>query len=76
VARISSLGDGKAFGKKIIIFRIKKSSSLFTALSLSFSPTTTTTTEREREREREREGREREETDLVLSLRWWIKIKG
>jgi len=72
VARISSLGDGKAFGKKIIIFRIKKSSSLFTALSLSFSPTTTTTTERERERE----GREREETDLVLSLRWWIKIKG
>jgi len=60
VARISSLGDGKAFGKKIIIFRIKKSSSLFTALSLSFSPTTTTTTERERERERgKREGRER-----------------
>ena len=65
VVRIYSLGDGKAFGEKIIILRIKTSSSLFISLSfsLSFSPTTTTT-----ERERERERKEREENDLVVSL--------
>ena len=64
VVRIYSLGDGKAFGEKIIILRIKTSSSLFISLSfsLSFSPTTTTT-----ERERERRKRE-EENDLVVSL--------
>jgi hypothetical protein len=60
--------DGKAFGKKIIILRIKTSSSLFIislSFSLSFSPTTTTS---ERERERERQKRVWEENDLVVSL--------
>jgi hypothetical protein len=68
VARIYSLGGGKAFGEKIIILRIKTSSSLFIislSFSLSFSPTTTTS---ERERERERQKRVWEENDLVVSL--------
>ena len=63
MARISSLGGGKAFGEKIIILRIKTSSSLlYRSLSFFLSPTTTS------ERERERGGREREENDLVVSL--------
>ena len=56
VARIYSLGGGKAFGEKIIILRIKTSSSLLYR-SLSFFLSPTTTSERERER-RKREGRE------------------
>ena len=63
-------GDGKAFGEKIIILRIKTHHRfLQCSLSLSFSPTTTTTSEREKERE----GRDR---FILLSWRWWIKIKG
>ena len=72
VARIYSLGRGKAFGEKIIILRIKTSSSLLYR-SLSFFLSPTTTSERERER-RKREGRERFSSIFVL---WWgIKIKG
>jgi hypothetical protein len=62
VARIYSLGGGKAFGEKIIILRIKTSSSLLYR-SLSFF-----LRRRLLVREREREGREREENDLVVSL--------
>ena len=64
VARIYSLGGGKAFGEKIIILRIKTSSSLLYR-SLSFFLRRRLLV---RERERERGGREREENDLVVSL--------
>ena len=66
MARISSLGGGKAFGEKIIILRIKTSSSLL--YRSFFLRRRRLVRERERERERERGGREREENDLVVSL--------
>ena len=73
VARIYSLGGGKAFGEKIIILRIKTSSSLLYR-SLSFFLRRRLRL-RERERERgKREGKERFSSIFVL---WrWIKIKG
>ena len=68
MARISSLGGGKAFGEKIIILRIKTSSSLLYRSLSFFLRRRRLVRERERERERERGGREREENDLVVSL--------
>ena len=75
VARIYSLGGGKAFGEKIIILRIKTSSSLLYRSLSFFLRRRLLVRERERERERrKREGRERFSSIFVLW--WWIKIKG
>ena len=75
VARIYSLGGGKAFGEKIIILRIKTSSSLlYRSLSLFLS-----LRRRRLVREREREAKEslgRERFSSIFVLWWWIKIKG
>ena len=73
VARIYSLGGGKAFGEKIIILRIKTSSSLLYRSLSFFLRRRLLVRERERER-RKSEGRERFSSIFVLW--WWIKIKG